>query len=111
MELRDDVLGRMVRKGAVEPGHLPILAGIAAALGALDDIAILTEMEAARAVVSDDGRVIRLTLYRDADALAAVELSPERAIALARRLLDAARLRLASTDRCAHQACRTAFLL
>jgi hypothetical protein len=32
VEMRDEMLSRMVRKGAVEPGHLPLIAGIAAAL-------------------------------------------------------------------------------
>jgi hypothetical protein len=95
IELRDGMLDRMLRKGAIEPGHLPLLGGIAAALHALNSTPIEAG-EAARAVVSDDGREIRLALYAEASAVAAVALSPERAIALAGRLLDAAGLRLAS---------------
>jgi hypothetical protein len=94
IELRDGMLDRMLRKGAVEPGHLPLIAGASAALDALGTLSV--EMGASRAVVSDDGREIRLTLYHEAEAVAAVLLSPERAIALAGRLLDAAGLRLAS---------------
>jgi hypothetical protein len=94
-ELRADMLARMIARGAVEPGHLPLVAGINAAIDALDGVPIEAET-AARAVVSDDGRAIRLTLYAEAAAVAAVALSPERAIALAGRLLDAAGLRLSS---------------
>jgi hypothetical protein len=36
IELRDDALGRMLRRCAVEPGHLPLIAGINAALDTLD---------------------------------------------------------------------------
>jgi hypothetical protein len=36
IEMREDMLGRMLRRGSPEPGQLPIRAGIAAALKALD---------------------------------------------------------------------------
>lgn len=36
VEMRDDTLDRMERRGAVEPGFLTLLAGIAATLEALD---------------------------------------------------------------------------
>jgi hypothetical protein len=49
---------------------------------------------AARAVVSDDGREIHLTLYAEAGADAAVVLDPVRAVALASRLIAAALPRL-----------------
>jgi hypothetical protein len=50
---------------------------------------------ATRAVVSDDGREIRLTLYGEAGVPAvAVVLDPARAIALAGELITAARPRL-----------------
>jgi hypothetical protein len=35
VELRDDALDRMARRGQVEPGQLPMLSGIAAALSVL----------------------------------------------------------------------------
>jgi hypothetical protein len=95
MELRDYALGRMLRRCAVEPGHLPMIAGIAAALDALDTIPVEAEM-AARAVVSDDGRETRLTLYAEAGAAAAIVLDPIRAVTLAGRLLAAALPRLSS---------------
>lgn len=47
-----------------------------------------------RAVVADDGRALRLTVYRGAEPLAAVDLDPVRALALVQDLLDAARRRL-----------------
>jgi hypothetical protein len=92
--LRDEALGRMLRRGAVEPGHLPLIAGINAALVALVSIPI--EDEAACAVVSDDGREIRLTLYAKTGAVAATVLDPVRAVALAQRLIGAALPRLCS---------------
>src|SRR5215472_15149481 len=36
VEMREDMLARMLQRGSPEPGQLPILAGIAAALKALD---------------------------------------------------------------------------
>jgi hypothetical protein len=45
---------------------------------------------AARAVVSDDGETIRLTLYAETGPLATVPLSQHRALGLALRLLEAA---------------------
>jgi hypothetical protein len=74
------MLDRMLRRGAAEPGHLPMIAGINAALDALDSIPIEVE-PAARAVVSDDGREIRLTFYAELGAGAAVVLDPVRAVA------------------------------
>jgi hypothetical protein len=68
----------MTRRGAVEPGHLPLIAGIAAALDALDRLPIEASPStgAARAVVGDDGRAIRLTLYAEAGVVASVALDP-----------------------------------
>jgi hypothetical protein len=50
----------------------------------------------ARAVVSEDGREIRLTLYAEAGAAAAIVLDPVLAVALAQRLIAAAMPRLSS---------------
>jgi hypothetical protein len=95
IELRDDALGRMLWRGAVEPGQLPLIAGINAALYALDSLRI--EAEAVdRAVIGDDGREIRLTLYSEASAVATTVLDPIRAIALAQRLIATALARLSS---------------
>jgi hypothetical protein len=85
----------MLRGGAVEPGHLPLIASINAALDALDGMPIAADA-ASRAVVSDDGGEIRLTLYSEAGAVGTTVLDPIRAIALAQRLITAALLRLSS---------------
>jgi hypothetical protein len=39
LEMRTDLLGRMQRRGSIEPGVLPLIAGIAAALEVLDQSA------------------------------------------------------------------------
>jgi hypothetical protein len=95
IELRDEALGRMARRCAAEPGHLPPIAGINAALDALASMPI--EVKAAvRAVVGGDGRKIRLTLYREEGAAATTVLDPIRAITLAQQLIAAALPRLSS---------------
>jgi hypothetical protein len=86
--LRDEALDRMLRLRTVEPGHLPLIAGIAAALNALDTMPV-EAAAAARAVVSADSREIRLTLYSEVGAVATVALDPVRATALAGRLIEA----------------------
>jgi len=75
IEMRQVALARMMSCGSVEPGHLPLIPGINAALDVLDMIPI--EGIPAR------GREIRLTLYSEAAAAAAVELDAVRAVALA----------------------------
>jgi hypothetical protein len=50
--------------------------------------------ETGRAVVSDDGREIRLTVYSEAGCVAAVALDPVRAVGLAAKLIEAAVPRL-----------------
>ena len=75
----------------------PAGGSLAAALGAW--VLDYTKVEAApacRAVVSDDGTEIRLTLYSDAGAVASVVLDTARAVALAGRLIEAALSRLSS---------------
>jgi hypothetical protein len=46
IELRDDALSRRLRRCAAEPGHLPLIAGINAALDALDTMPIAAEAAA-----------------------------------------------------------------
>jgi hypothetical protein len=58
-EMRDDALGLMLRRGTVEPGHLPLIAGINTTLDAIDQMPVEAETRC-RAVVSDDGCEIRL---------------------------------------------------
>ena len=66
---------------------------IDAALAALDEPPADVD-PAGRAVVSDDGKIIRLTLYAEAGAVASVELSPVRAVAVAGKLIDVALAKL-----------------
>jgi hypothetical protein len=62
----------------------------------LDRVPIAAPIQpAGRAVVSDDGTDIRLTVYRDEEITAAVALDPARAIALAGVLITSALPRLA----------------
>jgi len=62
---------------------------------ALDTMPVEAEASA-RAVVSEDGREIRLTLSAEAGAAAAIVLDPVLAVALAQRLIAAAMPRLSS---------------
>ena len=88
LQMRDEELARMMRRG-----QLPRIAAINAVIAALDEEP--TEWDSAdRAVVSDDGTVIRLALYREDGKADSVELSPAAAVALAGRLLEAALPRL-----------------
>jgi hypothetical protein len=85
---RDEALARMMRQG-----DLPRIAAIDAALAALEEAP--TEWEpTSRAVVSDDGQTTRLPLHAETGAVAAVELDPIRAIALAGKLIDVALAKL-----------------
>jgi hypothetical protein len=102
---------RMVCDG-IEPGRLALLTGIEADLVALGEGSVeweavgraarlglgetLAKVDADRAVVTDDGQAIRLTLYAEIGTIAAVELDPILAITLAGNLIDAALLRLSS---------------
>ncbi len=81
----------LVRDG-IDGGTLALWAGISAAIEATEvSVEAPADMVAAgRAVVSDDGRLIRLTVYREARAVAAVTLAPRRVVALAGELIAAA---------------------
>jgi hypothetical protein len=93
LDQRSEMLGHMLRRGTPEPAHLPLLAGINAALDTIDGMPVEAEA-AARAVVVDDGRQIRLTLYSETGAVADVALDPCRAITIAGKLIEAALPRL-----------------
>jgi hypothetical protein len=93
IEMRADMLDRMLRRGAIEPGFLPLIAGINAALEVLDRSS-QTEA-AAPAAVDASGAAIRLVMYRDGTAIAATALEATTAIALAGKLLGAAGIRVA----------------
>jgi len=62
IEMRDDMLDRVARRGDPEPGHLPLIAGINGGLGALD-LPPMGKNPAARPVVSE---AIRLMVYIEA---------------------------------------------
>jgi hypothetical protein len=103
--MQEDALYRMARSG-IEPGRLALVAGITAALDALGNGPIEWELAGrpaqlalgeasidaeplSRAVISDDGETIWLTLSREDAKAASVELSPAEAVALASRLIAA----------------------
>jgi hypothetical protein len=79
-----------------------LLAGISAALVAIDG-ELVDAATAARAAVSDDEQ-IRLTLYAEDHAVAAIEPEPARAVGLAGRLIEAAapKLRRGADDLLQH---------
>jgi hypothetical protein len=93
--LRTELAAAIMAGDRIEPGFLAMLAYADAAIGVLDSLPVDDAEPAARAVVADDGQMIRLTLYRqNGEAAATIELQPLRALALAGDLLDAARRRL-----------------
>ena len=144
--MRTELVNTLVQNGVEQPSHLPVVAGIDAALDALSEMPEVEEMPtpdalrerlwqvredalfglaryriepsrlalaadahaaieasgegraewepASRVAVGDSGAAIRLTLCREKDKAAWVELSPADAVALAGRLLAAASLRL-----------------
>ena len=89
IELRDNILDRMRLRGQVEPGQLPMLAGIEAALKILErDAEDPAPQGTATAQLASDGVLL--------DVMgAAVTLTPLVALRLAGELLDAAGLGLA----------------
>jgi hypothetical protein len=93
LALRADLLDRLSEAETLEPSWLGTLAGIAAALAAVDAEPAAVEI-ADRAVVADDGASLRLALYTADHQAVAVELLPGRAVALAAELLAAALPRL-----------------
>ncbi|HKM73915.1 MAG TPA: hypothetical protein VJX94_28275 [Stellaceae bacterium] len=81
---RSEALARLLRQGDVL-----LIARLDAALAALEEAPAEWE-PASRAVVSDDGQAVRLTLYAEIGAIAAMDLDPIRAIGLAGKLIDGA---------------------
>jgi hypothetical protein len=89
LRMRGQAIARALQQG---PGGYQV-AVIDAALAALDETPADAE-PAGRAVVSDYGQIIRLTLYLEDGEAALVELSPAAAVALAGELIGAALPRL-----------------
>jgi hypothetical protein len=94
VHMRAELIEMLVRKGVPDGGMLALLGSVGAALESIDRMPPVDAEPAARAVVSDDGIRTLLTLYREDGAAAAVELNPEHAVELARRLLEASSARL-----------------
>jgi hypothetical protein len=88
LAMRDEEIARVLRQNPS-----PTLAVITELLAALDEAP--TEAEpASRAVVSDSGQEIRLTLYGETGAVATAELKPGNAIAVGSELINKGLLRL-----------------
>jgi hypothetical protein len=91
---RDETARRLVKLGALDGGLIALLGSFGAALDALDHLPVRGD-HAERAIVSDDGLTIRLTLYHTGGVLVAgVDLDPLRAIGLAGELIEAAHRKL-----------------
>jgi|SRR5580700_6872935 hypothetical protein len=94
IELCDDALRQLDEANVLDGGLLRLLGDANAALAAIDRQPPADTEPTARAVVSDDGTEIRLTLYTNAHAAAAIDLDPVRAVRLAGKLIAAALPRL-----------------
>jgi hypothetical protein len=94
LSLREDALRHLDEADALDGGLLRLLGDTSAALAAIDRQPPADAEPAARVVVSDDGREIRLTLYTENGAAFAAPIAPGRAVALAGELIAAARPKL-----------------
>jgi hypothetical protein len=99
--LRADTLDQLAEADRIQPGYLALLADTDAALRILaaEPVELPGELPAdaelaERIVLIDDGEAVRLATYAGTNCVAAVELSPTRALTVARSLLDAALRRL-----------------
>jgi hypothetical protein len=84
-------MARLERR--IDGGVMALLGTVNAALAAVDAVPVDVAL-AARAVVSDDGKVIRLMFYAEDGAACGLELDPAHAVSLAGRLIEAALARL-----------------
>src|ERR1700730_5819247 len=80
LALRDDTLRRFVALDHIDGGLLRLLGDANLALAALDRQPSADAALTARAVVSDDGCEIRLTLYAENGAAFAAPIAPGRLI-------------------------------
>ena len=95
IEMRSGLLTDLDRQ--IDAGQLALLAGINAALAAID--AQPAEREPAdRVALADDGTTLRLTSYTQSGAVATVVLDPRQAIAIAGKLLAASAPKLRSNE-------------
>jgi hypothetical protein len=90
-DMRAALVGKLEQR--IEGGMLALLGTVHGALSAVD--AVPEEVTpVARAVVADDGEVIRLMFYAEDGAACGLELAPAHAVDLAARLGAAASARL-----------------
>jgi hypothetical protein len=87
--MRTDLVERLAHDG-INAGFLQLLADVNAAIEALDAVPPEDAAPADRAVITDDGREIRLAVYTGPDRVASVTLSPRRALAIAGQMIAAA---------------------
>ena len=89
--MRAGLVGRLAKR--IEGGDLALLGTVH---GAIEAVAAVPEeaAPAARAAVTDDGEVIRLSFYSADGASCGLELDPAHAVDLAGRLFAAASARL-----------------
>ena len=78
----------------IDGGVLALLTGVNSALAAIDAGAPVDGEPAERAIVADDGKSIRLTLYTAEGPAATAEVPPIRALTIATELVAAAIARL-----------------
>jgi hypothetical protein len=83
--------------GGTDGGTVALLTNVGSVIAACDAVALEVPdtrqsdaMPGGRAVLADDGSVIRLALYSEAGTVTAANLSPRRAVALAGELIAAA---------------------
>ena len=93
--MRETLVEGLAAEPALDGGMLALLGNVGAALDALDRTPPEGAEPARWAVVKDDGREIRIVLYREGGEAAAVVLDPRGAVHLAVDLLKAASRHLA----------------
>jgi hypothetical protein len=91
LTLRSDVLQQLAEADQIQPGHLRLFADTVAALAAIDAEDVpLDVAQAERVVLVGGSAEIWLVAYTASKQVSAVELSPQRAIAIAGQMIAAA---------------------
>jgi hypothetical protein len=88
----DDIVERALARGTIEPGHLPVVAGIATLLDVLEERidSPAPPARTARIAVAGDDHDIRLVLQEtESGAVASIKISADHALKTATRLLAA----------------------
>jgi hypothetical protein len=88
----DDIVERALARGTIEPGHLPVVAGIVTLLDVLEERidSPVPPARTARIAVAGDDHDIRLVLQEtESGAVASIKISPDHALQTATRLLAA----------------------